>query len=201
MDETPIACPECDLLQRRPRLAPHQLARCRRCHTVVYRPSDENLDRPLSFTLAAAILFVLANAFPIVSLDLQGQSATATLFGTARALYDQQMPMLAALVFLTTILVPGLQLAAMTYLLLSLRLGHVPRRLPLALRILQAVRPWGMIEVFILGLLVSLVKLAGMAEVVPGIGLWSFAVLLFAIAAAVATFDARAIWARGGVAA
>ena len=102
----------------------------------------------------------------------------------------------AVLVFFTTIVVPAVQLGAMTYLLLSLRMGRVPRRLPFALRALQAVRPWGMIEVFILGLLVSLVKLGGMAKVAPGIALWSFGGLLVMIAAAVASFDARAIWIR-----
>ena len=196
MQTTLIACPECDLLQRAPLLARETLATCRRCHKVLYRPADENLDRPLAYTLAAAVLFVIANAFPIVGLELQGQSSAATLFGTVRALYEGGMTMLALLVFFTTILVPAVQLSAMTYLLVPLRLGHVPLRLPLALRLLQAVRPWGMVEVFILGVLVSLVKLAGMARVEPGIALWSFGALLLMIAAAVASFDARVIWAR-----
>jgi paraquat-inducible protein A len=162
----------------------------------LYRPYDENFDRPLAFTLAAAILFIVANAFPIVSLEVQGQSSTATLFGTAQALYHQNMKMLSALVFVTTIVVPAVQLAAMTYVLVPLRLGRVPHWMPMALRALQAVRPWGMVEVFILGMLVSLVKLAGMATVVPGAGMWSFGGLLMTIAAAVASFDARSIWAR-----
>jgi paraquat-inducible protein A len=196
MSATLIACPECDVLQRATALTRETVARCVRCHTVLYRPVDENLDRPLAFTLAAAILFAVANTFPIVGLELQGQSSTATLFGTARSLYDQNMTFLGALVFFTTILVPGLQLGAMAYVLVPLRLGRAPRLLPWALRMLQALRPWGMIEVFILGLLVSLVKLAGMATVVPGTGLWSFGGLLLMIASAVASFDARAIWAR-----
>lgn len=196
MSATLIACPECDLLQKAPVLTRDTVARCSRCNMVLYGPADENLDRPLAFTLAATILFVAANTFPIVGLELQGQSSTATLFGTARSLYDQNMTFLGVLVFVTTILVPGLQLGAMLSVLVPLRLGHVPQLLPLALRTLQAVRPWGMIEVFILGLLVSLVKLAGMAKVVPGTGLWSFAGLLLMIAAAVASFDARVIWAR-----
>lgn len=200
MDATLIACPECDLLQRTPTLARENLARCRRCHKVLYRPAEENLDRPLAYTLAAGVLFVLANAFPIVGLELQGQTSAATLFGTVRALYDQHMTMLAVLVFFTTIVVPAIQLTAMTYLLLPLRLGRMPARLALALRLLQAVRPWGMVEVFILGVLVSLVKLAGMATVEPGIAMWSFGGLLLTIAAAIASFDARVIWARQGLA-
>lgn len=195
-----IACQHCDLLQRATPLPRDGVARCRRCSAELYRGSGDNLDRPLAFTLAASILFVIANAFPIVGLEMQGQSTAATLFGTAQALYEQNMKPLGALVFLTTILVPGVQLSAMAYLLVSLRIGRVPRQLPAALRMLQAVRPWGMVEVFILGLFVALVKLGGVANVVPGTALWSFGGLLVMIAAAVASFDARSIWARQGLA-
>jgi paraquat-inducible protein A len=194
-----IACPECDLLQRVTPIAEDALARCRRCLTLLYRPLDDNLDRPLAYTLAAAVLYVIANAFPIVALELQGQSTAATLFGMAQSLYEQDMKPLAALVFFTTILVPGVQLAGMAYLLIPLRFGRVPRRLAPALRLLQAIRPWGMVEVFILGLLVSLVKLGGVANVMPGVALWSFGGLLMMIAAAVASFDARVIWLKQGL--
>ena len=191
-----IACHECDLLQRPTALADHTVARCSRCDSVLYEPVDDDLDRPLAFALAAAVLFLIANAFPIVGLEVQGQTTTATLFGTARSLYQQNMRALSALVFFTTIVVPAVQLGAMLYVLVPLRAGRVPTLLPLAVRALQAVRPWGMTEVFILALLVSLAKLGALARVVPGIGLWSFGALLFAIAAAVASFDARVIWAR-----
>jgi paraquat-inducible protein A len=197
MDQALIACHECDLLQRPPPLGADTVARCRRCLSLLYRPTDDNIDRPLAFTLSATILFVIANIFPIVGLELQGQNTTATLIGTAQALYQQQdMKLLGALVFFTTVLVPGLQLTAMSYLLISLRIGHIPRMLALALRVLQAVRPWGMVEVFILGLLISIVKLRGVATVVPGIALWTFGGLLMMIAAAIASFDARAIWSK-----
>jgi paraquat-inducible protein A len=165
----------------------------------LYRGHSEDLDRPLGFTLAAAILFVIANAFPIVGLEVWGQGTAATLFGTARALYAQEMKPLAVLVFFTTILVPAVQLAMMAYVLVPLRLGRVPSRLRVALRVLHAVRPWGMVEVFILGVLVALVKLGAVADVVPGTALWSFGALLVMIAAAVASFDTRSIWAMHAV--
>ena len=66
----------------------------------------------------------------------------------------------------------------------------------LVFRMLQAVRPWGMVEVFMLGVLVSLVKLAHLAGVVAGIALWSFAALMLVMAAITAVFDPRALWAR-----
>ena len=195
-----LACRECDLLQRRPALATGDDARCRRCDALLYRARNDNLDRPLAFTFAAALLFAVANAFPIVSLEVQGLTTTATLTGTATALFNQDMRLLGALVFVTTVVVPAVQLCGMAYLLIPLKAGIVPSGLPLALRILQAVRPWGMIEVFLLGVLVSLVKLAGMASVVPGIALWTFGGVLMMIAAALASFDAQAIWARQGIA-
>lgn len=195
-----LACPHCDLLQRTVPVRDTAVARCGRCRLELYRPYDENLDRPLAFTLAAGILFVFANVFPIVGLELSGVRTTATLTGTAMALSDQHMKFLAAVVFFTTVIVPAVQLTAMTYVLVPLRLGAAPRYMPLALRALQAVRPWGMVEVFLLGMFVSLVKLAGMATVIPGPGLWSFGALLLAIAGAVATFDARAAWAQQAVA-
>ena len=191
-----IACHECDLLQQTAPLAKNMIARCRQCLAILDRPLDDNLDRPLAYVLAAAVLFIIANLFPIVGLELQGQTTAATLFGTSQSLYQQDMGLLAALVFFTTILVPALQLSAMAYVLILLRIGRRPRFLPIALRVLQAVRPWGMVEVFILGVLVSLVKLGSVADVVPGIALWSFGALLLMIAAAVASFDARVIWLR-----
>jgi paraquat-inducible protein A len=200
MSEDLIACHECDLLQRKAPLQADTIARCRRCLAILYRPLNQNLDRPLAYTMAAAILFVIANTFPIVGLELQGQTTSATLFGMVQSMWQENMKPLAGLVFFTTILVPGLELAAMAYLLVPLRLGRVPRRLPGALRMLQALRPWGMVEVFILGLLVALAKLAGMASVQPGIALWSFGGLLMMIAGAVASFDARVIWTRQAVA-
>src|SRR4051812_42340092 len=139
MHDSLIACRECDLLQRMTPLDIGRIGRCRRCDAVLYRPRNDNLDQPLACTLAAAILFVIANAFPIVGLEIQGQSTAATLFGMAQALWNEQMKPLAAVVFFTTILVPAIELGAMAYLLLPLRMGRVPRHLPIALRMLQAV--------------------------------------------------------------
>jgi len=99
-------------------------------------------------------------------------------------------------VFVTTIAMPALQLFAVAYLLLPLRFGRVPARFALVFRILQTVRPWGMVEVFMLGVLVSLVKLAHLAGVVAGIALWSFAALMLVMAGLGAVFDARGLWAR-----
>jgi paraquat-inducible protein A len=164
----------------------------------LYRRHPESLERTLALTVGAILLFVIANIFPIVGLQLQGQVIQTTLYNTVRTLWDEDMKSVAALVFVTTIAVPALQLFALTYLLLPLRLGRVPAHFALMFRLMQSVRPWGMVEVFMLGVLVSLVKLAHLAGVVAGVALWSFAALMLVMAGIAAVFDPRALWARAG---
>jgi paraquat-inducible protein A len=106
------------------------------------------------------------------------------------------MRTLGALVFVTTIMAPLIQLVALMALLVPLRLGREPRGAAIWFRLMRAVQPWGMAEVLLLGVLVALVKLAHMAEVIPGIALWSLAALVMLLAACVAAFDARALWAK-----
>lgn len=191
-----IACHECDLLQREVELPPGGTARCRRCGARLYRRPKHDVDHTLAWLLAAAALFLIANAFPLVSLDIGGQQTSATLHGAARALHEQGMTIVAALVLGTTIVAPGLGIAAMLYLLLPLRFGRLaPGFVPLA-RLIQAASPWGMLEVFMLGIIVALVKLAHLAAVVPGVGLWAYAALMFAFIAAAGSYDAHRIWTR-----
>jgi paraquat-inducible protein A len=106
------------------------------------------------------------------------------------------MQPISALVFLTTFLVPAIEITVMIYLLLSLKLGRIPAGFTVIMRILQSVNPWGMVEVFILGVLVALVKLTHYGSVVPGLALWSFGILTLLLAAAASSFDVRDVWDR-----
>lgn len=193
-----IACHECDLLQREPHLPDGGVARCGRCGATLFRSHPENLDRALAFTLGALLLFVIANLYPIVGLSINGDLIQATLFGTVQTLYRDDMALVAGLVFFTTFLTPLLQMLTMLHLLLPLRYARLPQNPNLAFRILNSVQPWVMVEVFVLGILVSLVKLAHMAAVIPGIALWSFGGLMLLLAAAGASFDTRELWAKLG---
>ena len=93
-------------------------------------------------------------------------------------------------------LMPALKLFALTYLFLPLRLGRAAPHFALVFRMMRAVHPWGMVEVFLLGILVSVVKLENLASVVPGIALWSFGALMLLMAALSSVFDPRGLWAR-----
>lgn len=189
-----VACPECDCLQREPRLVPGGCADCVRCGAELYRHKPRSIDETLAFLLAAAIVFAFANAFPLMEMDARGLRSATTLIGTVQALREQGMPSVAALVFATAILFPVIELAAMTYILLPLRLKVMPPGLRAAFRIVEAVRPWGMAEVFVLGALIAFVKLKDIAAVHPGVALYAMGGFVLLLAAADASFEARAVW-------
>lgn len=188
------ACHECDLLQREPILSPGGVACCRRCNAVLFRHIPDSVDRGLAFTLGAAILFIIANMFPIVGLEVQGIANATSLYGAVVTIWKNDMEGVASLVFVTTILIPAMEMSLMLYVLLPLKLGQVPQGLAPILRVLQSVRPWSMTQVFILGVLVALVKLQHLAHVVPGIALWSFGGLILLLTAAVASFNTHELW-------
>ena len=200
---TMIACPECDALQQEPRRVPSGASvNCWRCRALLIRDSGKSVSHTFALIVAGAILFIIGNAFPLVSLEAQGNGVTTTLFGAVVHLWRQDLQLVAMLVFVTTMLAPAFDLSAMLYLLIGVlrfdadQIDAMPRGSARLLRVVQAVRPWGMLEVFMLGALVSVVKLGQMAVVIPGIALYSIGALILVLAAANSAFNARDVWSR-----
>ena len=191
-----VACAECDALQRMVALAPGGVAECQRCGAELYREHRDSLDRTLALLLAAALVFAYANLAPVFELDAQGMATSATLMGSVRALADSGWPSVALLVLLTVIVVPAVNLAVALYLLVPLKLGFVPPALGIAVRTLATAWPWGMVEVFLLGALVSLVKLTDVARVSVGWGLYAAGAYVVLVALAVSAFEPRVLWRR-----
>ena len=173
------------------------MAKCSRCGAVLQRHKRDSLDRTLSWTIAGLILFVVANSFPFLALKSGGLVRETTLITGVVELYKQDMRTVAVLVFLTTIVFPVAQLSGMLYLLLPLKINRLPWWKPaLVFRFIRSLQPWAMMEVFMVGILVSMVKLAKLAKVVPGIAIYSFAILIFVLAAATASLDPHLVWNR-----
>lgn len=165
-----------------------------RCGSVLLRRHRLAPDQVLALVVAALVVFAVANAFPIVDLQVQGLRSTATLWGSIAALWGEDRHLMAVLVCATTQAFPLLDLLCMLALLLAVTRRR-PRPIWLAplLRFVQELRPWGMIEVFMLGVVVSLVKLSAMAAIVPGMALWAFAVLTV-LMAVILSFHPRQLW-------
>ncbi|MBI0326280.1 paraquat-inducible protein A [Burkholderia plantarii] len=188
-----IACHECDALLHKPQLSRKESARCPRCDALLYRSGSTRIEPLCALTLAALITFVIAQTFPILEMDVNGIHVQTTLLGALGALWDQGMQIVAIMVFCSTLLFPLIEMAALLYVLFSLRAGYVPPGFDAVLRAIQLVRPWGMIEVFMLGILVTIVKMVSLARVVPEAALFAFGVLTLMLAVVV-MFDPRALW-------
>ena len=191
-----VQCHECGLLQRNPPLPVGAAARCVRCDGALHRNLPDSLDRTLALTIAGLVLFAIANSFPFLSFELQGQTTETTLFTGVKDLYLQGMWELSLVVFFTSILAPGIQLTLLLIVLIPLKMNRLPRGFPKLFRYVETLTPWGMMDVFMLGILVSVVKLADMATIVPGTSLFAFGVLIFVLAAAQAALDPDIVWSR-----
>ena len=160
-----VACPECDLLMRKPALALGEQAQCPRCGYELLTHRPQVPGRSLALVLAALLLYIPANFLPILRLDLLGHSTRDTMWGGVLSLYNSGMHSVALVVFLCSMAIPQL------LVLLSIR-WRVGRAYGLLLyRIYHHLRDWGMLEVYLLGILVAIVKLMDIADLSLGIGL------------------------------
>jgi paraquat-inducible protein A len=144
--------------------------------------------------LAAGILFLVANLLPIVAIEAEGVSVHATLIGAAYALNAQHMTLIALLVLGTTVIVPSIELFCTASVLLLIETRHPYGPLAYLFRLRQTLKPWNMVEIFMLGALVAIVKLGSLASVLVGAGLWSLGAFMVTHAAAAHAFDPHEFW-------
>jgi paraquat-inducible protein A len=138
----------------------------------------------------------MANVFPLISLKLSGRIEENVLISGVLALYRLGMGEVGILVFLTGVLFPLLTIAGMLYILLPLKFGHRPWRMAHVYRLVQTLKPWSLLGVFMVGILIAIVKLRDLATIIPGISLYSFAALMVVTVAAYTNMDASMVWPR-----
>jgi paraquat-inducible protein A len=171
-------CPQCDLVAQPVRLRPGETSRCPRCGAEADRGSQASRGATLAIAATAAQLWILMNTFPLVALKLGGVERQTTLIGAAITLANHGRVPLAVLVGLTTVLAPGIEIAVALWVLGRFETVARSASLGRLVRWYRALRRWSMVDVFMLGCLVSIVKLAHLADIVVGPGLWACAALL-----------------------
>ncbi|HEY0294574.1 MAG TPA: PqiA/YebS family transporter subunit [Bordetella sp.] len=178
MDDQPlIACEHCASIYRRRVLRHGELAACTRCGTVLWRYSRLTLNEWLAIALAGLLLFCIANAYPVARIEVYGAERGATLLDAVFITWQQHHWLVSIMTGLAGFVLPLLQLLALLGLLLPLARGRMPADMAQACRLLGWLRPWSMVPVFVLGTVVSLVKLASAADVHMGMGLPAFGLL------------------------
>ena len=146
--------------------------------------------------MTALFLFLIANSYPIADTEVQGNRQAASLYDAVSLLWQEGHIEIAVLVGLTTMVTPIIQIGLVLFLLVPLQFNHLVQGVVPVLRILEAVRPWSMMEVFFLGVLVSLFKLEQLAHVEVGIALWAFAAMIPVLIAVGMTFEPDELWEK-----
>jgi len=191
-----IACRSCDLLVHVGTLRHGETASCPRCGCFLTRYRDDAYHRIMAFASAGLIFLVLANSYSFLSFSSTGMESVMTLRETPGALWDNDMPGVAMLVTAFIIVIPAGVLLLMLALSSALIRGiYHPWLAPIAKSVFLA-QNWSMVEVFIIGVIVSLVKIAAMATVVVGASFWAYAAFAICFTAAVANLDRYQCWER-----
>ena len=189
-----IACHECDLLMHHPHVGEEQKASCPRCGYEMLVHRSHMRKRALALVITALILFVPANFLPIMSLGLLGQSAVDTVWSAVVGLYHSGMQGVAAVVFMCSMLVPLLKLLCQLFVLLAMPRPAWRMLACRCYRFYHHMREWGMLEVYLFGILVSIVKLVDLAELHLGVGLACFVALMLAQVWLEVTMSQHQVW-------
>ena len=189
-----IACHECDLLMRKPVLQDGESAECPRCGYELFSHRHRVVRRSMALVLTALLLYVPANFLPIMQLNLLGQTSQDTVWSGVVGLYESGMQGIAVVVFLCSMAVPLLKLLCQLLVLLSIRMDFARSYGLLLYRIYHHMREWGMLEVYLMGILVAMVKLMDLADLSLGLGLFCFIALLLVQVWLEVTMAPNQIW-------
>jgi paraquat-inducible protein A len=189
-------CHFCDTLHGTSTLPEGTAARCTCCGAVLYQNRPASLVRATAFSVTALILMVVVHSFPFLVMDAASIRTSLSLASAADALIRQGSPALGVALALFTIVTPLAMAGGLIYVCGPLMFGRIAPGATHVAKWMGKSEPWNMIEVFLLGVLVSLLKLGKVADVHFGMGFWAFGALMICMAAAVAGIDRNELWDR-----
>ena len=152
------------------------------------------LHRALALNLAALVLYVIALSLPFLGIEANGVSVQIRLINSVGALYEQNMSFIAAVILLVLLIAPAAKIIGMLYVLLPLELGKVAPHTRGLMRIIDLFGPWSMVEVFLIGILVTFVKLGDLATIFLGVSFWAFVAMVVVILSADLSIDRYRLW-------
>ena len=173
-----VICENCDAVYQRRALARREVATCTACASVLYRAQDLNVRERLALAVTAAIAFLIANLFPVISINLHGLESQTTMWQAAVAMAQSDAGPIAVPTAAVAVLVPFFQIGILIWVLWFARSGARAPGFAWAMKLLGVLRPWSMVEVCMLGILVAVIKLSSLVQVHPGPGVWATAALM-----------------------
>jgi paraquat-inducible protein A len=191
-----IACEYCDLLHEEQPLGFQGKALCTRCGGILYREEPHSLERVLALNLGALVLLILANGMPFMTFSLEGQAQENRVISGVILIWQGGSHALAALICFTSIAAPLIKIGTSLYLTLPMVLGRMPPRAAAVTRFDAWLGPWAMLEVYMLAVIASVVKLAQMASISLDVGAYAFVAVIVVSTMANVALDPREIWKR-----
>lgn len=192
----PIACRWCELVSRTP-----EGGRCPRCGRSVFARKRDSLTRSRAFLLGAALLCVPANVLPVMDMTRFGRSESNTIFSGVVELTHNDLWGLAAIIFVASIVIPLLKIAALAVMLFMTgraSSSYLTARTR-AFRLVRDVGRWSLVDVYAVAILVSLVHMGILANVLPGYGAVAFCAVVILTMFAAESFDPRLMWDAAGM--
>lgn len=189
-----VACLSCDLLHRRRALRLGEVARCARCGAVLETRKAGSVDRVIAASLAMVALVALAVSGPFLTLRELGLERTVSLLDAGAALGGGGSP-LGLLLLLVIAGLPVARALAHLYVLGPWRLrGRMAPGAAAVFRWSSSMRPWAMAEIFMIGVAVSMVKIAGIATITPGPAFWALGGAVAVLAVENAALCRETVW-------
>ncbi len=188
------ACPRCGLVHAVPPVPDGFAASCTRCGSPIERHLRGSLERTAALSLAALVMYLPANLLPIITLERLGARRETTVWQGVTDLFDHGSWGVATIVFVASMVIPLMKLVGLAWLCSAAGRRAGRRERGRLHRVLEALGPWAMIDVFLVSILVATVKLGDLASVVPGPGLAAYTALVVLSLLASASFDPRLVW-------
>jgi paraquat-inducible protein A len=189
-----MACPDCDMLFKKLHVEPGQVVNCSRCGHTLHAPCSDSVTKTLSLALTGLLLFIPANFMSIMSLNIMGKEGSGSIYDGIIAFNESGYVFVALMVGLTSFFFPFIKLFLLFIISLCLKLKRYPDNLPLLMRWYHHLDEWGMLEVYMVGILVSIIKLYHMAHIHYDTGLFCFVALLIVSLSSSSSMDEHLFW-------
>ena len=195
-DHSPVLCPACDLLLRSVRITGRQACHCPRCGRRLHRGETDSIEKTLALALTGLLLFPAATMMPLLGFDVLGLKSSASLVTSITRLLELKQYGMGIVVLLVGFAFPLLVLTLLFVVSIGLRMGRSSPWMARCFRLYHHLAEWAMTDVYLIGILVTIIKMSHMAAIEYGIGFFCFTGLVLTTIAAQSTVDHHLFWSR-----